>query len=241
MKKRLLCFVMAFALLAPAMPVSADGTCTHKWSSWDTTIEPTCGDAGEETRYCENCYDSQSRTISPTNDHWWDDWYVAKRATIKKTGLKKRECLDCYAAQTKTISKLKPFVRFSKKTVKLKTSKTYKLKVSYAKGDSIKKWKSNNKKVAVVSKSGKVKTKKKGTAKITVIMRSGKKATCKINISAKKKKASANKKHSGTVYWTPNGSVYHSTKNCPTLSRSRTINSGSKSNCPTNRACKVCY
>lgn len=31
----------------------------------------------------------------------------------------------------------------------------------------------------------------------------------------------------GTVYWTPNGEVYHSTKDCPSLGRSKTILSGS--------------
>lgn len=30
-----------------------------------------------------------------------------------------------------------------------------------------------------------------------------------------------------TVYWTPGGSKYHSTRNCPTLKRSKVINSGS--------------
>lgn len=29
-----------------------------------------------------------------------------------------------------------------------------------------------------------------------------------------------------TVYWTPNGSSYHSTQNCPSLSRSKNIESG---------------
>ena len=31
---------------------------------------------------------------------------------------------------------------------------------------------------------------------------------------------------SSTVYWTPNGKSYHTTKNCPTLSRSKTILEG---------------
>ncbi len=46
---------------------------------------------------------------------------------------------------------------------------------------------------------------------------------------------------SGTVYWTPSGSVYHSTRNCPTLSRSKTIRSGSVSQSGKLRKCKVCY
>lgn len=171
--------------------------------------------------------------------HEWSDWYAVKKPTIHKTGLQERECFICDATQSKKTAKLKPYVKFTKKTVKLKVSKTYKLKIKYAKGDSVKKWKSSNKKVATVSKKGKVKAKSKGTAKITVTMKSGKKATCKIKVSRKKK--ASKKKVVGTVYWTPGGSVYHRTVNCPTLSRSRTIYSGSLSSCPKSRPCKVCY
>lgn len=55
------------------------------------------------------------------------------------------------------------------------------------------------------------------------------------------KKGSSSGSGSGTVYWTPNGSVYHSTRNCPTLSRSGTIRSGSVSQSGKSRKCKVCY
>ncbi len=171
--------------------------------------------------------------------HIWDDWYTVKSPTIHKTGLKQRECLECYKIQSKKTAKLKPYVKFTKKTVKLKVSKTNKLKIKYAKGDSVKKWKSSNKKIVTVSKKGKVKAKRKGTAKITVTMKSGKKATCRIKVSPKKK--SSKKKHTETVYWTPGGSVYHSTIDCPTLGRSRTIYHGSLSSCPKSRPCKVCY
>lgn len=42
----------------------------------------------------------------------------------------------------------------------------------------------------------------------------------------------------GTVYWTPNGEVYHSTKDCPSLGRSKTILSGSISESGKSRPCK---
>ena len=45
----------------------------------------------------------------------------------------------------------------------------------------------------------------------------------------------------GTVYWTPNGEVYHSTKDCPSLGRSKTILSGSISESGKSRPCKNCY
>ena len=44
-----------------------------------------------------------------------------------------------------------------------------------------------------------------------------------------------------TVYWTPNGKVYHSTPNCPSLSRSKTILSGSIEESGKSRGCKNCY
>lgn len=43
------------------------------------------------------------------------------------------------------------------------------------------------------------------------------------------------------VYWTPNGKSYHSTKNCPTLSRSTTILSGTLSESGKTDPCDKCH
>lgn len=46
------------------------------------------------------------------------------------------------------------------------------------------------------------------------------------------------------VYWTPGGEVYHKTKSCPSLSRSKTIKSGSVSQAKSAgkvTACRNCY
>ena len=45
----------------------------------------------------------------------------------------------------------------------------------------------------------------------------------------------------GTVYWVTNGEVYHSTADCPTLSRSKNIYSGTISESGKSRPCKVCH
>lgn len=45
---------------------------------------------------------------------------------------------------------------------------------------------------------------------------------------------------SGTVYWTPNGSVYHTTQNCSTLSKSKTILNGTITESGKPRVCKNC-
>ena len=42
------------------------------------------------------------------------------------------------------------------------------------------------------------------------------------------------------VYWTPNGEVYHYSENCRTLSRSKTIYSGTIEESGKARPCKVC-
>ena len=42
------------------------------------------------------------------------------------------------------------------------------------------------------------------------------------------------------VYWTPNGKSYHSTKSCPTLSRSKTINSGTQAESGKYDPCDRC-
>lgn len=45
----------------------------------------------------------------------------------------------------------------------------------------------------------------------------------------------------GTVYWTPNGEVYHSTPDYPSLGRSKTILSGTIAQSGKSRPCKNCY
>lgn len=44
----------------------------------------------------------------------------------------------------------------------------------------------------------------------------------------------------GTVYWTPNGSVWHIDPNCPSLARSKVVNSGTVEQSGKSRGCKKC-
>ena len=44
-----------------------------------------------------------------------------------------------------------------------------------------------------------------------------------------------------TVYWVTNGEVYHSTPDCPSLSRSKNIHSGTIAQSGKSRPCKNCY
>lgn len=46
--------------------------------------------------------------------------------------------------------------------------------------------------------------------------------------------------NSSTVYWVDSGKVYHTTKDCPSLSRSKNIHSGTVAQSGKSRACKNC-
>ena len=52
--------------------------------------------------------------------------------------------------------------------------------------------------------------------------------------------SSSDTSKTGTVYWTPGGSVYYYSRSCPTLSRSRIVYSGTPSESGKSRGCKVC-
>lgn len=176
-----------------------------------------------------------------TCNHYWTEWGTSVEPTINREGAMSRQCSLCGINENTTIDKLVPFAKLAKKKYKVRVGKSIKLRVQYAEGDSVKKWKSANKKVATVNKKGKVVGKKSGTAKIVVTLKSGKKASCKVKVTKGNGATLAAKASTGgTVYWTPSGSVYHKSRNCPTLSRSRTIYSGTVGSCGKNRACKVC-
>ena len=50
-----------------------------------------------------------------------------------------------------------------------------------------------------------------------------------------------NKPSSGTVYWVASGEVYHSTSGCPSLSRSKNIQSGTIAESGKSRPCSKCW
>lgn len=52
---------------------------------------------------------------------------------------------------------------------------------------------------------------------------------------------SGNTSGSEKVYWTPNGKSYHTSKNCPTLSRSKTILEGSRNESGKSDPCDRCH
>lgn len=155
----------------------------HVWTEWETNREPDCLNTGEKERHCKECYTTEYKTIPRnSNGHSWGRWWGKKSATIFTAGLQERECYICGRKQSKKIPKLKATVRFSKKTYTMKRNYWLSPRIYYKIGDSVKTFKSSNKKVATVTKKGIIKAKKKGTTKITVITKAGAKATCKIKV-----------------------------------------------------------
>lgn len=59
--------------------------------------------------------------------------------------------------------------------------------------------------------------------------------------STSKNESQSNTNSSATVYWTPNGKSYHTTKSCSTLSRSKTILNGTMSESGKYDPCDRCH
>ena len=148
---------------------------------------PTCSSKGlTDGLKCSVCGTIiQKQKVVPKNPHIYGDWKITKKPTISVTGIKQKTCAVCKHTITSKIAKVKPFVKFISKKVKIAKGKSIVLKPVYATGDKIKSWKSSKKSVVTVNKNGKIKAKKAGTAKITVTMKSGKKATCKVKVIKK--------------------------------------------------------
>lgn len=122
-------------------------------------------------------------------------------------------------------------VKLSKKTLTLKKGKTKKLTLKNASGKI--KWKSSKKSVATVSSKGVVTAKKAGKTTVSAVYKN-KTYKCTVTVTDSSKQTTA------SVYWVPNGSVYHVSRSCPTLARSKTILSGTIATSGKPRACKVC-
>lgn len=66
----------------------------HNVSSWEQTKDPTCGEAGEETGTCDDCFAEATRPVAPTGKHSWND------GVITSPGVKTFTCTVCGATKT---------------------------------------------------------------------------------------------------------------------------------------------
>lgn len=116
-------------------------------------------------------------------------WKTVSKATVFQPEKQEGTCSVCGEKTTRTVgNKLTATIKLNAKSIKLqKKQTTKKIKVTMANGDSVKSWKSSNKKIVTVNKNGVIKAgKKTGKAKITVTLASGKKATLKVKVQKAK-------------------------------------------------------
>ena len=153
----------------------------------DAAVPATCAASGlTEGSHCEVCGETLTKQeiIPKTGQHNYSAWKTVKAATALSAGQRRRTCAVCGTVETQSIAKLKASVKLSKtKLVLKKKGKKATLKIkAKTLGDVVLKWKSSNKKVAVVSKKGVVTAKKKGKCTITLYMKSGATAKCKVTV-----------------------------------------------------------
>lgn len=152
------------------------------------TKKATCTADGTLTYTCSRCNETKTETIKATG-HKWSNWKRTTAATVFKPEVQTRKCSACNKSETRNIGKkLAPKATLNASTVTLKVKQsTSRLKVTgLAKGDSVKSWKSSNRKIFTVSgKSNgtcKITGKKSGTAKLQITLASGLKKTVKVKV-----------------------------------------------------------
>ena len=164
-------------------------TIDHKWDKGKVTKAATCKATGVKTYTCTVCGKTKTETIAKSTKHKFGKWTKVSDATVFAKQKQKRICSICGKTEKRDYgNKLKATIKLNITSITLQQKQTTKaVKVTMAKGDSVKSWTSNNKKVATVDKNGTIKAQKKnGTAKITVTLKSGKKATVTVKVQSKK-------------------------------------------------------
>ncbi len=74
----------------------------HKWSDWAETKAPTCTEAGEETRTCSRCTETETRTVEALGHDFSAeavaDQYLKSAATCTEPAVYYKNCTRCHAA-----------------------------------------------------------------------------------------------------------------------------------------------
>lgn len=160
----------------------------HTWDGGKVTKPATCTQDGVKTYTCTSCGETITEVIKASG-HKFGEWKMMKEATVFTPEKQIRICSVCDMQETREVgNKLKPTIKVNAKTITLKVKQSTKgFKVTgLADGDSVKSYKSGNKKIFKVSKNGKITAgKKAGKAKLTITLASGlkKKVTVKVQNS----------------------------------------------------------
>ena len=164
--------------------------CVHIYDSGIVVKAPTVEKTGEKVFTCTLCGKKKSEIIPKLHRHNYV-WTTIAQATVFEPEKQEGVCSGCGEKITKSNgSKLKATIKVNVTSIVLqKKQSTKKVKVIMARGDSVKSWKSNNRKIVTVDKNGVIKAQKRsGTAKITVTLKSGKKTTVKVKVQTAKVK-----------------------------------------------------
>lgn len=168
------------------------GSVTEKADhNWKVTSEEkaTCEKDGSKTFTCTECGETKTET-TPKTGHKFGFWQTVTQQTVFTNGVQKRICSICGKEETRNVgNKLKATIKTNASSLKLKRKQSTKKFVvnGLAKGDSVKSWASNNKKIVTVSgsKNGACTIKagnKTGKAKITITLASGLKKTMNVTV-----------------------------------------------------------
>ena len=160
----------------------------------DAGVKATCETAGKtEGSHCSTCGKVlKAQTTIAATGHTWSKWTTTSEATVFAPAEQQRTCSVCKKTEERTTGKaLTKVLKLNASSISLQTrQKTTEVKVTaMAKGDSVKSWKSSNKKIVEVKgkKNGTCTITagtKTGTASITVKLASGK--TGKITVKVQK-------------------------------------------------------
>ena len=134
----------------------------------------TIGEDNNGDGNIDNILASTGETVE--KEHKWSEWKIIKQPTVLAQGEQQRTCSICNKVEKQDIAKLKPTIKLTASSIKLKTKQsTKKIKATgLAKGDSVKSWKSSNTKIVKVNSKGKITARSKtGKATITVTLKSG--------------------------------------------------------------------
>lgn len=162
----------------------------HNWRT-KSTVKNTCTKAGVKHLVCTRCGKKKDETIAAK--HSFCAWKTTTKATVFSAAVQTRTCTRCGKKETRrTGKKLAPTMKVNAVKLPLKTKqKTKALRVTgFAKGDSVKTWRSSNAKVAkVAGRSNGTCTitagKKTGKAVITITLKSGLKKNITITVQKK--------------------------------------------------------
>lgn len=86
---------------------SASARHIHEWGEYETTVEPSCANPGEQQRRCLTCGEVQSKPLSALG-HLYGDLIVTQEAQVGRDGRGYRVCSRCGHEAQETIPALVP-------------------------------------------------------------------------------------------------------------------------------------